>query len=97
MSEKEIIKAWTFRSGNGNGFYQTLQYSDSTTSCDCMGWTRRCKNGHRSCKHTRSVDMNTADMLCERKVKYNQSVGVKAPILQQGELRARHFDFNGDN
>jgi hypothetical protein len=89
----DIVKAWTFKSGSGGGFYQTLLYTDGKTSCDCKGWTRRCKNGKRSCKHTRNVDMNMADLLCERKVKYNQSFGAKAPVLQQGELRARHFDF----
>ena len=64
-------------------------------SCDCPGWTRRCKNGQRTCKHTRSVDMHTADEQCVRTVRYVKGVGVKPPVLQQGELKmkVRHFDF----
>ena len=60
---KPIQRVWTFASdSNPNAEYQTLQYADGSTSCNCQGWTRRvARDGSRSCKHTRSVDMGTAD------------------------------------
>jgi len=55
---QQISKAWTFLSSNGTTRYQTLQYSDQSTSCECPGWTRRvAPDGSRSCKHTRAVEM----------------------------------------
>jgi hypothetical protein len=63
---KNISQVWTFRSdSNQNVNYETLQFMDGTTSCNCMGWTRRVAvDGTRSCKHTRLVDMGGADDYC---------------------------------
>ncbi len=62
MNKKKITKVWVFQSGsNPSKTYETLQYEDNTTSCECPGWTRRAQ---RTCKHTRSVDMGTADTEC---------------------------------
>src|SRR3974390_411087 len=63
---KQIIKVWTFASdSNPNNQYETLEYADGSTSCNCKGWTRRVtSDGSRSCKHTRYVDMGTADHHC---------------------------------
>ena len=63
---KNISKVWTFRSdSNPNNEYETLQFVDGTMSCNCKGWTRRvAADGRRSCKHTRYVDMGTADHRC---------------------------------
>ncbi|MGB8166162.1 MAG: hypothetical protein WCF18_01640 [Chthoniobacteraceae bacterium] len=59
---KPVSKVWTFASSSGRGSYETLQFTDGTTSCGCPGWTRRVDaQGNRSCKHTRSVDMGRAD------------------------------------
>ena len=60
---KSISKVWTFKSeSNPNKTYQTLQYHDATTSCDCPSWTRRCDgNGTRTCRHVRSVQLGAAD------------------------------------
>ena len=64
MSGAAIAKCWTFAS-SGGGRYQTLLYADGTTSCECPGWCRRvAADGSRSCKHTRSVLMGTADREC---------------------------------
>jgi hypothetical protein len=59
---KPIRQVWTFRSdSNPDVEYQTLQYGDGSTSCNCKGWTRRVAgDGSRSCKHTRWVDLGTA-------------------------------------
>jgi len=61
-----IRRVWTFRSDSDpSREYQTLQYTDGTTSCQCPGWTRRvAADGSRSCKHTRWVDLGTAERHC---------------------------------
>jgi hypothetical protein len=58
-----IRKVWTFASDSDpDREYQTLQYTDGSTSCNCKGWTRRIdSDGQRSCKHTRYVDLGVAD------------------------------------
>jgi hypothetical protein len=63
---KAIRQVWTFASdSNPDLEYQTLQYDDGTTSCNCKGWTRRTAvDGSRSCKHTRWVDLGVADRRC---------------------------------
>ena len=66
MSTAAIAKCWTFGSSSGRGTYQTLLYADGSTSCDCPGWCRRvAADGSRSCKHTRSVLIGTADRECQ--------------------------------
>jgi len=80
---KDIAKVWEFASSSSNAKYETLQYVDSTTSCNCPGWTRRvAADGSRSCKHTRMVDMGTADRECAATHDYTRS-GVKAPAKVQ--------------
>lgn len=63
---RQIIRVWSFASdSNPNIKYETLQYSDGSTSCNCKGWTRRvAADGTRSCKHVRYVDMGIADQNC---------------------------------
>ena len=53
---KPISQAWTFGSdSNPDVQYETLRYTDGSTSCNCRGWTQRvATDGTRSCKHTRS-------------------------------------------
>jgi len=78
---KEVAKVWEFASGsNPNKRYEALQYTDGTTSCNCMGWTRRvAADGSRSCKHTRMIDMGSADRECAATHDYTKSSGaVKA-------------------
>jgi hypothetical protein len=60
---KPISQVWTFPSdSNPDVQYETLRYTDGSASCNCPGWTRRvAADGSRSCKHTRSIDMGTAD------------------------------------
>ncbi len=61
-TQRLIAKVWTMPSSSGNGTYETLQYTDASTSCNCRGWTQRVTaDGLRSCKHTRMVDMGIAD------------------------------------
>ena len=63
---KPVRQIWVFSSdSNPTLEYQTLQYADGSTSCNCKGWTRRtASDGSRSCKHTRWVDLKVADQHC---------------------------------
>src|SRR6476620_4431609 len=63
---KQVRQVWTFASDSNPLIqYQTLQYADGSTSCNCKGWTRRtATDGSRSCKHTRWVDLKVADQHC---------------------------------
>ena len=71
---KEIAKVWEFNSSSSTKVYETLQYTDGTTSCNCPGWTRRvAADGSRSCKHTRMIDMGTADRECSAHHDYTQT------------------------
>ena len=78
MSGAAIAKCWTFASSKGTGRYQTLLYADGSTSCDCFGWCRRvAADGSRSCKHTRSVLMGSADREC---LSMHDSNAATAPV-----------------
>ena len=80
MNSAAIAQCWTFTSSSGRGRYQTLLYADGTTSCDCPGWCRRvAPDGSRTCKHTRSVLMGTANRECESKHDYG--LGVAGPVV----------------
>jgi hypothetical protein len=61
----EISTLWVFASESSPGkVYQTLQYTDNSTTCDCPAWTFKRKttaNGARTCKHVRFVDAGIAD------------------------------------
>src|SRR5262245_33618375 len=74
MPTKPIRKVWTFRSDSTPDVtYETLAYTDGTTSCDCKGWTRRItRDGSRSCKHTRWVDQGQADYHCQSSHDYTE-------------------------
>ncbi len=86
---KQITRVWSFASdSNPNIEYQTLQYVDGTTSCNCKGWTRRvAADGSRSCKHTRLVDMGTADQSCKATHSYENH---QTRNHQQHPLNAKH-------
>ena len=63
---KTIAKVWTFPSSSDpTKNYETLQYDDGSTSCNCKGWINGGKrldaNGNRTCRHTRLVDQGRAD------------------------------------
>jgi len=63
---KQITRVWSFASdSNPNIEFETMQYADGTSSCNGKGWTRRvAPDGSRSCKHTRAVDIGTANDHC---------------------------------
>lgn len=69
---KSIAKVWTFGSSSSpDKTYETILYTDRSTSCDCPGWTRRVDaRGLRTCKHTRYVDQDLADTYAIRSKDY---------------------------
>ncbi len=95
---KQITRVWSFASdSNPRIEYQTLQYTDGTVSCNCKGWTRRvAADGSRSCKHTRLVDMGTADANCTATHNYEQqqkgkTLNAKNHIFEIPKLGQRKF------
>lgn len=57
MIRPAIACTYWFESSSQVVLYETLLYTDRTTSCSCPGWCRRVdKEGNRSCKHTRMVE-----------------------------------------
>jgi len=89
---KQITRVWSFASdSNPNIEYQTLQYADGSTSCNCKGWTRRvAPDGSRSCKHTRLVDMGTADRTCKATHSYEHQ---QPQPSTKGIHHANHHTF----
>ena len=89
--KKSIATIWYFTSKtNPDKVYETLQYVDGTTSCNCPGWCRRTdENGNRSCKHTRSVTMGTADSECDRMHTYAKQA---VPELVPGPIESDQTD-----
>ena len=89
-----ISKCWTFASSSGSGRYQTLQYADGSTSCECPGWCRRvAADGSRSCKHTRSVLMGTADRECESMHDSKIQIPAAAPVSAAPAVRRAVAQF----
>ena len=84
MATVSIRKVWTFQSDtNSSKTYETLQYVNGSTSCNCFGWTRRIQNGIRTCKHTRYVDQGVAEQYCLSSHSYAaQEEPVKKIILK---------------
>ena len=95
---QKISKVWTFTSdSNPTIEYEALQYTDGTTSCNCKGWTRRvADDGTRSCKHTRLIDMGTADANCRASHNYESRKEIhtnhaKTKIINLPQLGHRKF------
>jgi len=83
----EIAKSFIFASGsNPSKKYETLQYMDGTTSCGCMGWTRRvAEDGTRSCKHTRLVEHGQAESEAVSVQDYTQGTNKKVKGTERFE------------
>lgn len=103
---KEVAKVYAFGSSSGSSTYQTILYVDGSTSCDCMGWTRRNPPGGRHCKHTRAVDMGVAerdalsvkDYAAEARGRPYDRNSAMAAAARRGktktEPKGRKFDFD---
>jgi hypothetical protein len=87
---KTVAKVWTFgsKSNPGKDPYETLQYSDGSTSCNCRGWCIA-KGGVRTCRHTQAVEAGTADSLALSHTGYEpQAAAKQAPkYAQQVEVK----------
>lgn len=83
MTQKDIAQVWTFNSSSGSSTYETLQYVDGSTSCNCRGWTIKRAGKERSCKHTRMVDQGIANDQCVAHKDYRElQTGTKKAAAQ---------------
>lgn len=79
----DIAKTWFFQSNsNPDKMYETTQYTDGSTSCQCKGWCMKRGGQERSCTHTRMVEAGLADRNCvkslDKQEKTARNVAVKA-------------------
>lgn len=87
MKKPIVIHTYRFRSSSGSGTYETLLYSDGSTSCDCPGWTKRCVNGFRNCKHTRAVQSGMSAVQCLDLIAHSDvSVSVELPETKTQDI-----------
>jgi hypothetical protein len=90
---KSIAKMWYFPSSKDpNKTYETLQYEDGSTSCQCRGWINRvAPDGSRSCTHTRRVDAGQAGVPAVDYTagKLVQSTVSKKPAVQVKALKVK--------
>lgn len=88
-----VAKVWTFESESSSKTYETMQYTDGSTSCNCPGWTRRTDaRGRRTCKHTRWVDQQLADRYCVSRAQYAATTaqpaqGARPEIMQTAKRK----------
>jgi hypothetical protein len=78
----KIAQVWLFLSESSpDKKYETMQYEDGSTSCNCKGWTFKKKSagGMRSCRHTRLVEMGMADESC---LSTKQYIEREMPVVQ---------------
>ena len=84
---KNIVKVWTFASESTPGkTYETIKYSDGSTSCNCRAWVFKTKKvgNLRTCSHTRKVDMGIADRAAESFIDYTTTkVSVEVTVQTQ--------------
>lgn len=87
---KRIAVLYVFASESSpDKVYQTLQYTDGTTSCDCRGWINRCVGGVRSCRHVRLVESGCAENNCKSRVVYSKRAQPLPPALPTAKLPSR--------
>lgn len=60
---RETLQAWASPSSRGVTCYETIVYTDGSTSCDCPGWIYARKGGTRTCKHIRALEPEILDAL----------------------------------
>lgn len=78
---KTIKKTWIFQSDSSDKEYESILYTDGSTSCNCFGWCRKVQpDGSRTCKHVRAIEMNRADAQCVSSKDYSQSGPAPAPV-----------------
>lgn len=53
-----------FPSRSSDRVYETRVFADGRLSCNCPGWVYRvAADGSRSCRHTKAVEADTAEVL----------------------------------
>lgn len=81
--EPAIAKAFYFKSESSKKTYETLLYVDGSITCNCPGWTFKCKvtqDGGRTCKHARLIAAGIAEDSADKVVQF-------APLATLAPLR----------
>ncbi|MDQ3830407.1 MAG: hypothetical protein M3361_14130 [Candidatus Tectomicrobia bacterium] len=55
MPARQTLRAWAMPSSRGTTVYETVLYTEGSTSCDCPAWVFHRKGGERTCKHIRQL------------------------------------------
>jgi hypothetical protein len=80
---KEVHKIWIIESQSGGKPYETIQYCNGSTSCNCFSWIKRKPvGGERTCKHVRMVEMGQADIYAVSSKEYG-SLLVKSSVVKR--------------
>jgi hypothetical protein len=88
LDDKTIAKTWRFKSNsNPDKTYETIQYTDGTTSCQCKGWIIKKEGRERECTHTRMVENGLADSHCVPGSIIDRTQKTRAPGLRE-QVRA---------
>lgn len=82
-SKMELETVWLFDSSSSDTQYQTILYSCGKLSCDCPGW-RFARNGVRTCKHVRLVELGAADSRAAAVKRYKVAEKSKATTRSTG-------------
>lgn len=88
----DIAKTWFMESSSNPGVakYETIQYADGSTSCNCKGWTMKRSGQERQCKHTRAVDQGVADNICvSHSGEIQRAAAVRPQQYTQTQTKAR--------
>ena len=87
-----IIKRFKFESDTQPGKkYETILWSDLSTSCQCFGWCRRVlPDGSRECKHTKRVKQLHPEARSRTEPYRTQQVSVSVPANTPVTITATH-------
>jgi hypothetical protein len=84
---KIIKKQWTFASkSNPSKHYETLLYTDGTTSCQCPGWINKKQDQERTCTHVKDVESGSADQTCVSYNDFNGKIATEPAQFSKGQF-----------
>jgi hypothetical protein len=84
MNAKTILQAWASPSSRGVTTYQTVLYTDGSSSCDCPGWVYYRRHGERTCKHIRGLKREMTQRLIEEEQRPKPLSPAAAQLLRRG-------------
>jgi hypothetical protein len=85
MQSKDVLEAWPMMSSHGSTTYETVLYTDGSTSCDCPAWIYPKAGRPRTCKHLRALSSEIAQRLAEYRSPRPQALSPEAErLLRRG-------------